>query len=106
VHGYQGNSFDFQKSKNYLKKHNKNTTILVIESITQEMDKCIEDLGKKVADEVIKHVGNSIINYDRINFVGFSLGGVIVRACLGELGFLRNKLGIFVTFSSPHLGIS
>jgi len=25
VHGYQGNSFDFQKSKNYLRKYNCNT---------------------------------------------------------------------------------
>ena len=34
VHGYQGNSFDFQKSKNYLKKCNPNTYILIVESIT------------------------------------------------------------------------
>jgi len=34
VHGYQGNSFDFQKSKNYLKRFNHSTTVLVVESIT------------------------------------------------------------------------
>lgn len=42
VHGYQGNSFDFQKSKSYLKRFNKYTTVLVVESITKEMEKSIE----------------------------------------------------------------
>jgi esterase/lipase len=34
VHGYQGNSFDFQKAKNYLRRHNRFTYVLVAESIT------------------------------------------------------------------------
>lgn len=106
VHGYQGNSFDFQKSKNFLKKYNKATTVLIVESITPEMDKSIEDLGAKVAEEVAKYVEHSMFHYEFINFIGFSLGGLIVRACLEGLGDLRKKLGIFVTFSSPHLGIS
>ena len=45
VHGYQGNGFDFQKSKNYLKKYNNHTTVLIAESITKDMDRSIEELG-------------------------------------------------------------
>lgn len=30
VHGYQGNSFDFQKAKNYLRKHNRHTHFLIV----------------------------------------------------------------------------
>jgi len=30
VHGYQGNSFDFQKARNYLKRNNRYTHILII----------------------------------------------------------------------------
>lgn len=86
VHGYQGNSFDFQKSKGYLKRFNKNTSVLVVESITKEMEKSIEELGQKVAEEVLKYVETSIIRYDVINFVGFSLGGLLVRASLQHLG--------------------
>jgi len=48
VHGYQGNSFDFQKSRNYLKRFNRFTHVLVAESITDEMNKSIEDLGRSV----------------------------------------------------------
>jgi len=50
VHGYQGNSFDFQKARNYLKKINKYTQILIIESITGEMNQSIESLGKTVGE--------------------------------------------------------
>jgi triacylglycerol esterase/lipase EstA (alpha/beta hydrolase family) len=50
VHGYQGNSFDFQKAKNYLKENNKYTHVLIIESITNEMNQSIEYLGKEAAD--------------------------------------------------------
>jgi triacylglycerol esterase/lipase EstA (alpha/beta hydrolase family) len=70
------------------------------------MNKSIEELGKRVAEEVTRHVEQTITKYDKINFVGFSLGGLLVRASLEHLGELRNKLGIYVTFSSPHLGIS
>ena len=70
------------------------------------MNKSIEELGRKVAEEVLKHVEQTITKYDKINFVGFSLGGLLVRASLEHLGELRKRLGIFVTFSSPHLGIS
>lgn len=70
------------------------------------MEGSIEELGKKVAEEIIQHVDRALMRYEVINFVGFSLGGLIVRACLSELGSLSKRLGIFVTFSSPHLGIS
>lgn len=30
VHGYQGNSFDFQKAKNYLKKNNRSSHVLIV----------------------------------------------------------------------------
>jgi hypothetical protein len=50
VHGYQGNSFDFQKARNYLKKNNKHTHILIIESISNEMNSSIGDLGFSAAE--------------------------------------------------------
>ena len=40
----------------------------------------------------------------RISFIGHSLGGLIIRACLPELEKLQKKMWAFVTLSSPHLG--
>lgn len=80
MHGYQGNSFDFQKAKNYLKKANKGTHILIIESITNEMNQSIEHLGSQAADEIIRYISNSLYYFTAINFIGFSLGGLIARS--------------------------
>jgi hypothetical protein len=43
------------------------------------MDENIEHLGKVLADEIKLHIINSINTYKRINFIGYSLGGIIVR---------------------------
>lgn len=48
----------------------------------------------------------SIYHFAFINFVGFSLGGLIVRAALPLLKDYWDRFNLFATFSSPHLGIS
>ena len=106
MHGYQGNSFDFQKAKNYLRKANKGTHILIIESITNEMNQSIEHLGSQAADEIIRYINNSLYYFTSINFVGFSLGGLIARSAFKHLQKYWPKFNLFITFSSPHLGIS
>jgi pimeloyl-ACP methyl ester carboxylesterase len=106
VHGYQGNSFDFQKAKNYLRKSNRNTHILIIESITSDMNQSIEHLGQQAANELIKYLEYAIFNFTLINFIGFSLGGIIARAAFVYLRKYWDRFNLFITFSSPHLGIS
>ena len=72
----------------------------------------ISDLGKKLAWEVSEHLqsfdedGNMTISQQvkRITFIGFSLGGLIIRACLPHLEPYKDKMHGFVTLSSPHLG--
>jgi hypothetical protein len=41
VHGFQGSFFDFQKARNYLKLNLKSSHILMIRSITEEMNEDI-----------------------------------------------------------------
>jgi alpha-beta hydrolase superfamily lysophospholipase len=40
----------------------------------------------------------------RISFVGHSMGGLIIRACLPYLDKYRDKMHGFVTLCTPHLG--
>ncbi len=40
----------------------------------------------------------------RITFIGYSLGGVIVRAALPYLDKLKDKFHGFISLCSPHLG--
>jgi len=41
---------------------------------------------------------------NRISFIGFSLGGLIIRSCLPHLEKYKDKMHGFITLSSPHLG--
>ncbi|EGR34565.1 serine esterase, putative [Ichthyophthirius multifiliis] len=40
----------------------------------------------------------------RISFLGYSLGGLIIRACIPYLQKYYNKFYTFMTFSTPHVG--
>ena len=40
----------------------------------------------------------------KVSFVGFSLGGIIIRAALPYLDQLSEKFYTFVSLASPHLG--
>jgi hypothetical protein len=44
------------------------------------------------------------IFFYRLSFIGHSLGGLIIRACLHKLPEYFDKFFTFLTFSSPHLG--
>jgi alpha/beta superfamily hydrolase len=63
-------------------------------------------LGQTTASEVIKYIENTPTRFELINFIGFSLGGIIARSAFQHLNEFKHKFGIFITFSSPHLGIS
>lgn len=46
------------------------------------------------------------LNVDKLNFIGYSLGGIIIRAALEHLEPFKDKLNLFISFASPHLGTS
>ena len=67
----------------------------------------IEDMGHKLANEVITYIDSyfdSIEQVNKISFVGHSLGGIIIRSALMYLEELKDKLNLYMSFSSPHLG--
>jgi hypothetical protein len=44
---------------------------------------CIEKMGKNLANEIHEFISNrSYLSKVRISFIGFSMGGIIVRAAL------------------------
>jgi triacylglycerol esterase/lipase EstA (alpha/beta hydrolase family) len=79
VHGYQGSSVDLEKARNFMNIYNPNCYGLLIKTIEDDIDNPIESLGEAVAQEVRLHILNSLNSYKRINFIGYSLGGIIAR---------------------------
>ena len=105
VHGYQGSSVDLEKARNFMNIYCPNSYGLLIKSIEDEIDESIEKLGEMVAQEIRLHLINTLNDYKRINFIGYSLGGILARQSLQHLERYKDKMNIFITFASPHAGI-
>jgi alpha-beta hydrolase superfamily lysophospholipase len=72
-------------------------------------------MGKNLRNELLKLFNEKYPEYLdpgatkeelRISFIAHSMGGLIVRSALQEkeMGFLLNKLHLFVSLAVPHLG--
>ena len=105
VHGYQGSSIDLEKARNFMNLYNPQCYGLLIRTIEDDIDNPIEKLGEAVAQEIRLHVLNSLNNYRRVNFIGYSLGGIIARESLKHLQRFKELMNVFISFASPHAGI-
>jgi hypothetical protein len=72
----------------------------------ESTDGDIAEMGLNLAKEVKNHLQNPEVSRSigRISFIGYSLGGVIIRAALPHLNEYSSRFYSFVSFSSPHLG--
>lgn len=74
----------------------------------------IEAIGEYLIEELFKHLeilhDEHGITITEISFIGYSLGGLVVRYVIGELFdagmFQTIKPGFFTTFATPHLGVT
>ena len=66
----------------------------------------IEDMTKKLVNEIIYHVKTSDTNIGRISFIGHSLGCILIRSAIQkpELVALSSKFHTYLSLSGPHLG--
>ena len=107
VHGFQGCANDMRMVRNQLFMQNPKANFLSATANENTTDGNIIEMGKRLADEVRKHVRRWYPNQQalgKITFIAHSLGGVIVRSALPWLVDYKDKMWGFVTFSSPHLG--
>ncbi|YCL18754.1 Phospholipase [Komagataella phaffii] len=72
----------------------------------------IEVCGNKVIEALFSEIellSEQDIKVTKISFVGYSLGGLIARYCIGELYrlgvFDKIEPVIFTTFATPHMGV-
>ena len=63
-------------------------------------------MGLKLANEVDQYIKESCpgSQLGRLTIIGYSLGGLIVRAALPHLEKYKSKMHGFLTMCSPHLG--
>ena len=66
----------------------------------------VSAMGHRLATEVIEFIHEYLPGsfLGRLSFIGHSLGGLIIRAALPYLEEFGDKMHLFMTLSSPHLG--
>jgi len=106
AHGFQGNSFDLKMLKNYLNYMHPEAMFLCSLYNEESTEGDIEEMGKNLAKEITTFIADNCSgdNLGRVSLIGFSLGGVILRAALPYLQEYADKMHTFLSLSSPHLG--
>ncbi|CAG9314816.1 unnamed protein product [Blepharisma stoltei] len=107
VHGFQGSSHDMTLIKGYLSHLYPNLTILNSKFNENLSNHTIGFQGKNLATEINQflRVNNISLSRLKVSFLAHSLGGLIVRAALPHLAFLKNNMYCLITLSTPHLGL-
>ncbi|EZG80086.1 putative serine esterase [Gregarina niphandrodes] len=117
VHGFKGNSFDLRIFKNSLQQLYPEHVYLLSAVNENRTDDDIEEQAERLSQEVYKYVTDlcSWANIGRVSFIAHSLGGLIVRAAIprlckipdlnsGDGTSVKDKLHLYMSLSSPHLG--
>lgn len=106
VHGLHGRAVDMRLMKHALCSFN--TVVTVMSSVINEEDteRDLFDMGERLAREVKTYVrewmpGKTLA---RMSFIGYSLGGLIIRAALPHLSEFSPSMHTFISLSTPHLG--
>jgi triacylglycerol esterase/lipase EstA (alpha/beta hydrolase family) len=109
-HGFQGSSLDMFNLRHYFSlRHPKN---LYLASKANQDNSVIDInvMGAKLAHEVVDFINMYVTggeeSVQRLSFVGHSMGGLIIRAALPMLKNYSDRMGTYMSFSSPHLGVN
>jgi triacylglycerol esterase/lipase EstA (alpha/beta hydrolase family) len=106
IHGYKGNEYDLSKIKSHLILLLGCSHFYSIRGLNGEKagDATIKVLGETAARELNTYLALAP-TFRSINFIGFSLGGLIARAMLPHLHPHRTRLNLLLTIATPHLGL-
>ena len=108
VNGYMGSWRDMVVIRNYIaRKYNRRTAFFISRANEEgETKRDVMEMGRRLAVEVDRYVGEYYAgDLARLSFVGYSLGGVIVRAALYFLEQYKELMFSLITLSTPHLGL-
>ena len=106
VHGFQGNSYDMRLLKYNLSLLNSNLVFYTSSANQENTEADFSTMGEKLSAEVKKFIidWNDGVMFKKISFIGFSIGGLIIRSALQYLKEYKDKFHSYFSLSSPHLG--
>lgn len=104
VHGLQGSAFDMRNVRNIVSLYYPDVLCLLSTCNEDYTDGPIEEMGKRLSDEVIAAISPFSKSLKKLSFVGHSLGGIIIRAALPHLYMFSSQFYLYWSLSTPHLG--
>lgn len=105
VHGLEACSDDLRNMRSLARFHCPDVLFMLSEDNEQNTRDSIENMGKKLAQEIDKYISYYMTDNDlEISFIGHSLGGLIIRASLPYLSEYKNYFKSYITIGTPHLG--
>ena len=105
AHGFQGNSLDLKIIRNYIILVYPRCVFLESAYNESKTEGDIREMGSRLSKELIAFLAENYPDKPpSISFIGHSLGGLIIRAALPYLECLSDRMHLFMSLSSPHLG--
>jgi len=106
VHGFHGKPLDLRLVKHFISGFSTSVTVLSATANEDNSEGDLFDMGEKLAREVKAYIAEWLpgTSLSRLSFVGYSLGGLVVRAALPHLAEFAAVMHTFLSFSAPHLG--
>ena len=103
VHGFQGSRRDMITLKSALSITYPQIHFMCSSVNEPNTNGDINFMAKEFAREVKEYIKNND-GVLQLSFIGFSLGGLIIRGALPLLEEYKDKMNTFITLSTPHLG--
>jgi triacylglycerol lipase len=97
VHGIDDTEAVFHKMRAYLIQQG--LSVYTLNLVPNNGDLGLDELAKQLAD----YVTATFVSEQRLDLVGFSMGGIVSRYYVQRLGGI-NRVQRFITISSPHHG--
>lgn len=105
VHGFQGSSFDLRNLHNFIKLAYPHCEIFESSHNENKTEGDIKEMGARLSKELISYLTEFYpMKAPSISFIGHSLGGLIIRAALPYLECISDKMHLYMSLSTPHLG--
>lgn len=98
VHGYNKDKNDMLKLKTNLEKYNYDVILADLPLTFEKLEYCIE-LFKRMINKIF----DNLEDHEKLNFIGHSTGGLIIRNILAE-ELYKDKINKCVLISTPNKG--
>jgi len=106
VHGLHGRAIDMRLVKHAVTCYSTVATVMCSTANEEDTERDLFDMGERLAREVKTYIGEWLPGkaLARLSFIGYSLGGLIIRAAFPHLAEYAPLMHAYVTFSTPHIG--